>query len=495
MRSRFNSSLTIKGEGRFVARTAGAIVISVLMCGIAGAAEQSPINPKNDEASSVDVQPNTHARTMAAPLVPMTWTDAAGQPEQIAVAVNKSRVISTASNFRQITVGNPEIADIVPLATNRFYILGRKIGSTNVVISDANNRPLGIFDVLVGYDIESLNLAIREIAPDDPIQVSHSGNGVTLSGTVDSGTKAGQIASLASTFAPDHVNNLLLVKGSQQVMLSVRFAEVQRSALKELGVNTEATIFGNNGKSIWNFSSGEGVNPEAFASGGVTATGAKYAFDAMIDALEQRGMVRTLAEPNIISLSGDTASFLAGGEFPIPVAQSLGASIPGSTYSGLTVEFKQFGVGLAFTPTVLGKDTVNLEISSEVSTIDPSVSFQNGSITIPGLAVRRTTATVELLDGQSFAIAGLLQDNLNTSVRGLPGLQSIPILGALFRSENFKRQQSELVVIITVHLVRPTTADRLADPTKTSAPPSEADLFLNGRNGRAIDAKAPSTAP
>jgi pilus assembly protein CpaC len=456
----------------------------------APASGSAPATPAEAKAAAA-----VQSRTLVAPTTSSTWTDAAGAPELITVAINKSRVISTGKSFRLITVGNPEVADVVPLATNRFYLLGRKLGSTNVVIADANNRPIGIFDVVVGYDLDALQRAVREIAPDDVIEIRNSGNGVTLMGTVDSGTKAGQIATLADTFAPDHVNNLLLVKGSQQVMLSVRFAEVQRSALKDMGVNTDATIFGKNGKTKWNLSSGEGINPEAFASGGVAATGARYAFDAMIDALEQKGMVRTLAEPNIIALSGDTASFLAGGEFPIPIAQSSGLNASNANYAALSVDFKQFGVGLSFTPTVIGKDAVNLEMSSEVSTIDPSVSFQNGSITVPGLAVRRTKTTIELLDGQSFAIAGLLQDDLNTSVRGLPGLLSIPILGSLFRSENFKRQQSELVVIITVHLVRPTTADKLADPLQNSLPPSEADLFLKGKSVAKPDTVAAPAIP
>lgn len=421
-----------------------------------------------------------------------SWHDAAGEPSEIGVAVNKSRMISTDVSFRQIVVGNQEIADVVPLATNRFYVLGKKIGSTNVLLSDATGRPVAIFDILVGYDLESLKRALYEVAPDDAVEVRASGNGITLSGTVDSATKAANIVSLAESFAPQHVNNMLLVSGSQQVLLSVRFAEVQRSAMKDVGVNTNVTLFGNDGKNKWSFASGSGVNPEAFVKGGVTVAGARYALDTMIDALEEKGMVRTLAEPNIIALSGDTASFLAGGEFPIPVAQSQGASgsLPG--YSAIAVEFKQFGVGLSFTPTVIGKEAINLEVNSEVSLIDPSVSFQNGSISVPGLSVRRTKTTVELLDGQSFAIAGLLQDNLNTAIRGLPGLQSLPILGTLFRSQNYTRRQSELVVIITVHLVRPTTIEKLAQPTDAYLPPKEFDFFLLGRPGERVDIK---TAP
>ena len=180
----------------------------------------------------------------------------------------------------------------------------------------------------------------------------------------------------------------------------------------------------------------------------------------------------------LIALSGDTANFLAGGEFPIPIAQAANSA---STYAAITVEFKEFGVGLSFTPTVTGKDSINLQLAAEVSAIDPTVSTTLGSITIPGLRVRRAKTTVELKDGQSFAVAGLIQDDLNSTVRGIPGLSSLPIIGALARSQAFEKRETELVILITTRLVKPVNRDQLASPTDVSTLPSETDFFLFGK--------------
>ena len=338
-------------------------------------------------------------------------------------------------------------------------------------------------DVLVGYDTQSLKRKIYEVAPEDPIEVRTANNSIILSGSVDSADKAGRIAALAERYAPGSVTNMLNVSGSQQVMLQVKFAEVQRSALKDIGSQFQVTdlqgggffpqlgLPGNFGGRTF-----DGINPFTYAAGGATFMSAgDFAITAIFDALEDKGLVRTLAEPNIIALSGDTASFLAGGEFPIPVAQEGDSG--GFT---ITVEFKEFGVGLAFTPTVVGKEKINLELRAEVSSIDPTVSVQTESITVPGLKVRRTNTTVELMDGQSFAIAGLIEDDLSTAVRQIPGLGSVPILGALARSQDFSRRQTELVVIITARLVQPVSGDKLALPTDNFLPPEEFDLFMFG---------------
>jgi pilus assembly protein CpaC len=409
---------------------------------------------------------------------PAALQEASESTSEISVPVNKSRVISSPIPFSEISVANPEIADVVPLTSNRFYVLGKVVGSTNVTLTDAKANIIDIIDVTVGYDVQSLKRAIYEVAPEDEIQVRSTGNAVVLSGAVSSADRAGKIATLADGFAPGKVNNMLAVSGSQQVMLSVRFAEVQRSALKDMGVNIDATIF--SGDDVINLVSGQGVNPLAFATGGFSLIGNNYALDALIDALEEKGMVRTLAEPNIIALSGDTASFLAGGEFPIPVAQGL-STTTSLISSAITVEFKEFGVGLSFTPTVVGQETINLELESEVSAIDPTASITTGNLTIPGLKVRRTRTTVELLDGQSFAISGLIQDDFESALRGIPWLGSVPILGTLFRSQNFQRKQTELVVIITARLVRPAMQAQLAAPTDLFLPPHEFDFFLFGR--------------
>ncbi|MGE0408458.1 MAG: type II and III secretion system protein family protein [Amphiplicatus sp.] len=409
--------------------------------------------------------------------------DYAGGVEEIPVILNKSRIVSTDRRFREVAVGNSEIADVVPLARDRFYVLGKKIGSTNVILTDQGGNVIAVYDVAVGYDADGLKRKIHEVAPGTDIEVRSAGDSLLLSGSAADGGKAGAVAALAERYAPGRVTNMVGVLGSQQVMLHVRFAEVQRSALKDLGVNSSLLKLDDNGTDAFFSAIGDGVKPQTFVAGGALFSGSSYALDVLVDALEQKGLVRTLAEPNIISLSGDTASFLAGGEFPIPVAQSSNAGQDGG-FAAITVEFKEFGVGLSFTPTVLGKDTINLEMNSEVSSIDPSITVTIGSITIPGLKVRRTNNTVELLDGQSFAIAGLIQDDLTQAARQAPWIGSLPIIGALARSTNFERRQTELVVIITARLVKPVKRDELAAPTDFILPPSEFDHFMLGRTER-----------
>ncbi len=407
---------------------------------------------------------------------------------EVNVILNKSSVVSTRRQFRELAVGNPDIADVVPLSRSRFYILGKEIGSTNVVLTDSRGQVIDIIDVLVGYDVQSLKRKIYEVAPDDAVEVRTANNSIVLSGSVDTAEKAGRIAGLAERYAPDRVTNMMHVSGSQQVMLQVKFAEVQRGALKDIGTRVEVRDLNGAGGFADPVLGGlpgefggrttDGLNPLSFFAGAATLVSAgDFDISIAFDALEEKGLVRTLAEPNIIALSGDTASFLAGGEFPIPVAQSVedGGFV-------ITVEFKEFGVGLAFTPTVVEREKVNLELRAEVSAIDPTVSVSTQSLSVPGLKVRRTNTTVELLDGQSFAIAGLIQDDLETAVRQVPGLGNLPIIGALLRSQDFKRRQTELVVIITARLVQPVSGARLAAPTDHFLPPKEFDLFLFGRD-------------
>jgi pilus assembly protein CpaC len=269
---------------------------------------------------------------------------------------------------------------------------------------------------------------------------------------------------------------MLSVGGSQQVLLEVRFAEVQRTAMAELGGNFD--YFLNDGENIVEIITGAGLPPSTFGSAAGLVSGGDWSLAAAIDVLERDGVLRTLAEPNLVALSGDTASFLAGGEIPIPVAQS--AAIEGGN-TLVTVQFKAFGVGLSFTPTVIATDLVNLELITEVSAIDDTVSVVANSIAVPGFKVRRTNTTVEMRDGQSFAIAGLLQDEFEDGIRRIPGLGNIPILGALFRSTDYQQRQTELVVIVTVRLVAPGSGERLASPTDPLILPTESELFGEGR--------------
>ena len=408
---------------------------------------------------------------------------------EVSIAVNKSRIITAKRAFNEVAVGSGAIADVVALSRTQFYILGKAAGSTNVIVTDRDGSVIEVFDVSVGHDIDSLKRRIYDIAPDEPVEVRTANDSILLSGTVSESGKAAAIAALAERYAPGKVNNMIGVTGVQQVMLEVRFAEVQRSALKDLGTQVEVQDLdpdAGGGYPSFNLSGEffgktlDTFNPLNFFAGAVTFVEADdFALSLAFDVLEQKGLVRTLAEPNIVALSGDTAKFLAGGEFPIPVAQEGSANPSGN--SAITIEFKEFGVGLSFTPTVTSKDAINLELAAEVSAIDPSVSTTIGLITVPGLKVRRTNTTVELHDGQSFAIAGLIQDDLTNQIRQIPGLGSIPIIGQLARSEGFERRQTELVVLITARLVKPVARNQLASPTDYILPPSEYDFFLFGK--------------
>lgn len=261
---------------------------------------------------------------------------------------------------------------------------------------------------------------------------------------------------------------MMQVGGGQQVMLEVRVAEVRRNALREMGVQTEGS--GTSGSTGYEVITGRPIS-------GVPFLGAVLERSDLLlrlEALETRGKARTLAEPNLVSLSGQEASFLSGGEFPVPVIQS-GVS------DAVTIEFKEFGVGVQFTPTVLSSNSINLKLQTEVSTIDFDTVTSFGDITVPSVSTRRTATTIELADGQSFAIAGLLQENMDNAVRQVPGLGNIPVLGALFRSTEFQRSETELAIVVRPRLVSPSPEGRLRLPTDNVVPPSEIDQYLMGR--------------
>ena len=409
------------------------------------------------------------------PVRPSTiYMKVAGGERQILLSVDKSQFIRFDRSFAQLSLGSKDIADVVPVSRTTFYILGKKQGTTNLAIQDGNGKALAVLDIVVTFDIEDLKLRIHDLMPDERISIEPAGGALVLSGRVANMDHLRQIAAVADRFAPGMVTNLLTVTGSQQVLLEVKFAEVERTTMKDLGVDYSGSIRIGSSTSVPVI--GNGVPLTAFGTLATTLTGSGYSLTATLDTLEKKGLVRTLAEPNLVALSGDTASFLAGGEFPIPIAQTVVGTVPTTT-----IEFKEFGAGLSFTPTVLDGKLINLAIKSEVSAIDPTLSVTTNGINVPGLKIRRATTAVELNDGESFAIAGLLQDDYSNGISQLPGLGNIPVLGALFRSTNYQRDQTELVVFITVHLVQPTTKDQIATPTEQITPPDPLDLFGSGR--------------
>jgi pilus assembly protein CpaC len=351
--------------------------------------------------------------------------------------------------------------------------------------------------------VTSLKRQLSEMLPANQISASMSNDSVVLEGMVRNAIDADRAMQIAETYAPGKVVNLLSLGSAQQVMLEVRFAEVKRSALKQIGLNWD--VLGHDGRLQGVVGGGSSlagtVDPDTgllpLKHGGITDSFAIISrafrafggnFNVTLDALERKGAITTLAEPTLVALSGETASFLAGGEFPVPTVQGSGGTGGGST--AISVEWKPFGVSLAFTPTVLADGVINMVIAPEVSSIDPTASIVINTLTIPGLQTRRAKTTLEIRDGESFAMAGLLRKDFQDTIRQVPLLGSIPIIGALFRSTGFQHEETELVIIVTPRLVRPVPAGTLKSPTDLAGPPNEADLLINGRTDTGVPPSA-----
>lgn len=408
----------------------------------------------------------------------------------INVAVNRAIVLEAESPFAELSVANPAIADIATLSDRTIYVLGKAPGRTTLTLLGPNGKLITNVDVRVSPDIAEFKERLGEILPGEDIEVRTANDGIVLSGRVTGTRKLALALELGERYAPGRVTNLMTVGGTQQVMLKVRFAEMQRSVTKSLTTSlglsaSGASVTGEggnntfaNGTDYTAFVDGNpatvGVSPTTNRIGaygiGFSAGGIQMAL--LMEALETKGLVRTLAEPNLVAISGQEANFLAGGEYPIPVVQE----------NSVTIEYKPFGVDLTFVPTVVDNNLINLQIDASVSSIDTTVTVtQPGGISTNAFKTRRTATVVEMKDGQSFAIAGLLQDDFTDTAGQVPWLGDIPILGALFRSADFKRRQSELVIIVTPHLVTPVKGNALSLPTDRVRIPSEAELFLLGK--------------
>ncbi len=397
---------------------------------------------------------------------------------ELDVAAGKSQVLETPSPYTDLMIGDAKIADVVPLTRHSVYVVGKTVGSTSLSIYGPGKQLIAAVNVVVEPDIQTLQSRLRELVPGERDVAVHASNGaLILSGTVTSPAALRRIAELAETMDPGKVVNMLGVEGTQQVMLSVRFVEMDRSAAKKLniGINRN-TISGNP-----NFSFNSVVPPSgAFGTAALTFLTPDGSLTVQLDALETKGVVKTLAEPTLVAMSGDTASFLAGGEFPYPSAQAAAGTVgQTTTNAAITVAFQQFGISLAFTPTILQDGMINLVVKPEVSSLDSANGVSVLGTVVPGLKVRRASTTVELRDGESFTIAGLLSDNYQNTINAFPWLGDVPVLGALFRSPNFQHDQSELVIVVTPHLV---VARRgpVALPTDHFTPPSDYELFLFG---------------
>lgn len=403
------------------------------------------------------------------------------QPKKINIISGKSILLKTAAPVKRVSIASPEIASYLILSPQEIYITGKAAGITNLIMWQGT-RVVGIYDLEVTYDVSRLKEQLHETLPDEKdLRVISTHDSITLSGRVSNASCLSQALAIAKAYAPEgKVNDLLEVGGVHQVMLEVRVAEMQKSLLKRFGVNfnyfrgTEFGISTLAGLTSLNEITSSGVIDLAvspavnamfrFNRGATTWTG-------FVDALKADGLTKILAEPTLIALSGQTANFLAGGEFPIPVPDD----------DGITIEYKKFGVALSFTPTVLSENRISMKLSPEVSELDYSTAVQISGYVAPGLSTRRASTVIELADGQSFAIAGLLRDTVRDQIDKYPLLGDIPILGALFRSRSFQKAETELVIIATPHLIKPLDMAKQPLPTDFYIEPNDADFYIMGK--------------
>jgi pilus assembly protein CpaC len=400
--------------------------------------------------------------------------DEASHTGGIGLPVGGAQILRFDRPVGRVYLGNSEVADVIALTDRSIYLLGKQAGTSSLTIMERGERAVSLatYTVQVGVDALGLRRTLHEVMPGEEVEVRLAGDGLVLSGAVSSSAAADRAASIAQRFAADRVVNSMTTRAAEQVMLEVRVSEVQRNELSAMGLSTN--VLWQNGADAAQLLSGI-INPDAFGLLAGSVVSGDYTIEAVLDALERRGVVTTLARPTLVALSGETANFFAGGDFPIPVAVN-----DDDNSRRITIEFKQFGVAVAFTPTVVG-ETINLNVAPEVSALDRNNSLRINGTEIPALTTRRAQTTVELRDGQSFAIAGLIRRDFTDSVSGLPGVSRMPIFGALFRSTRFERQETEVVIIVTAHRAHPTTLDRLMTPTDLFNAPSQFQLFWGGQ--------------
>ncbi|MDB5366084.1 MAG: hypothetical protein JWM77_2011 [Rhodospirillales bacterium] len=427
-------------------------------------------------------------------------------PRQIHVQMSSGELIELQRPAAHVFVADPAIADVQVPSGNSVIVFGKKPGTTTLFALDAEGKQLAKTQIIVSYEVGELQNIVRQEVPNGTVNIASTPRGMVLSGVVPDAAAAERARAAAARYIGDKEGlvNQLQISGPQQVNLRVRVAEVSRQITKQLGFNWQAVV------SPGAFSFGLATGRNAFRAGGAQLHPTDFDIDnvitratpltqgaatpgsffgnlqtrratvnSVIDALAEEGLITILAEPNLTAISGQTASFLAGGEFPIPVAQS-GA---GNTTT-ITIEFKQFGVSLDFVPTVLSSDRISMRVRPEVSQLSTQGAITLSSITIPALSVRRAETTVELGSGDSFAIAGLIQNTTTSDLSKYPGLGDVPILGSLFRSTNFQRNETELVIIVTPYVVRPASAQSMLLPTDGLAPASDIERIFLGRLNR-----------
>ncbi|MDB5475023.1 MAG: cpaC [Phenylobacterium sp.] len=411
-----------------------------------------------------------------APAPARAATPMASEPvvnRRITVPRDKTLAFRLNQPASKIVVAQTDIAQVVATSDRTFYVRGKDIGATNVLVYGPGGQLAEVIDINVAYDAGGLQDALAVAFPAEHIRVTNAGQGVLLLGQVSDTGVAARAEKLAEKYATGFVTNNLTVRASQEVILEVRVLEASRSALRDMGVSLDIQ----NGS--FQLLTGRGLIGSDSPAGLLSLTGRSGStlVDVQLAALENKGLIHTLARPNLVAISGEKASFLAGGEFPYPVPQSSGGGV-----TTITLEFRQYGVKLDFRPVVQDNGLIRLEVAPEVSQLDPSNSLRVNGFTIPGLITRKTNTTVELRNGASLAIGGLFQRNYQNSVSQVPGLGQIPILSALFRSTRWQNNETELVIIVTPRLAGPSDFARAEAPqTLMGVEPRPEDLLLRGQ--------------
>jgi pilus assembly protein CpaC len=471
-------------------RTAMGLVIAALIAGPALAQESAPAK---DESLVIHIASNAKAA-----------------PQHLSLSRSKGIVLETDRDVREVFAANPAIVDVVVHAPRRIYVMGLGAGQTNLIMLDAEGKQIASVDIDVAVDVATLNEKIARELPGTRVKALAVNDSIVLSGSVNSVQEASRAQDMAQQFigptGKEKLVNGISIEARQQVLIQVRVTEMNRAISKQLGINavtsvnvagTPIAVATDNQFSLL----GRAISDISGAVVGQTCVpmpcAAPNNVSAQLRALERIGLVHTLAEPNLTAVSGEAAKFLAGGEFPVPVGRDRDGNI--------TVEYKPFGIGLAFTPVVLGEGRISLQISTEVSELTNTGALTLAGVTLPGLAVRRAQTTVELPSGGSLAIGGLIQQQTKQNLDALPGAKDLPVLGALFRSRDFQNNESELVVTVNAYLVNPVSPLQIARPDDGYVVPTDLETILLGRlnavygtdgsKGASKDAKGPAEAP
>jgi pilus assembly protein CpaC len=441
------------------------------------------------------------ALTLNSALAPVVASDYAATPivgggqmkaRFLALGIGKSVVIDLPRDIKDVLVADPKIANAVIPSAQRAYIIGAAVGQTNIVFFDSAGVQMAAYDIAVKRDLNGVRAALRQALPYAGVQIEGVGDGVILTGSVSSPIEAQQAGDLAARLvgSPEKVVNSIAVRGRDQVMLKVTVAEVQRNIIKQMGIDLNASM--NYGTAVVNFNNsnpftalGRPLVSDNLASVSALTKGLP-SVTATLRAMENAGVVRTLAEPNLTAISGESATFIAGGEFPFPTGVTC-QTAPGGGGTGPcspSISFKKFGISLNFTPVVLTEGRISLRVMTEVSEISLENSITISGTTVPSIKTRRAETTLEIPSGGSMAMAGLIQEQTKQAINGLPGLDQLPVLGQLFRSQDFVNNQTELMVLVTPYVVRAVAQQELSRPDDGFASASDPQSVLLGRINR-----------